>query len=600
MKKVIKYDAVQTAKPALKRVAAYARVSMETERLNHSLSAQISHYSDLIQKHPGWQYAGVYADNGISGTGTEKRTEFLRLLEDCENGRIDIVLTKSISRFARNTVDLLNTVRHLKELGIAVIFEKENIDSLSSDGELMLTLLASFAQEESRSISENVKWGTRKRFAEGIPNGHFQIYGYRWEDDHLVVQPEEAEIVRLIYGNFLKGLSAEQTEKQLEAMGVKSYKGQHFSNSSIRQILGNITYTGNLLFQKEYVVDPISKKSRINRGELPQYFVENTHEAIIPMETYRAVQDEILRRRELGCFANTSLTLNCFSTKIKCGLCGRSFVRSTRTNRAKMSQLGNHYTFWACTSSKRSNCPRCKSGTIREDVLKEECAKVLGLDEFDEDVFSERVIRITIPHTGLLVFDFSDGSTLEHEWYRNSRKDSWTEECRKRASEYRRRNPPNREGVTCLTSKVRCGECGANFHRQAWKNAAGEPGARWYCYTHRMDKDKCSMSRTVDEEVIKSLSAEAMGLEEFDEVAFTERVDHIKITGAGALTVVLKNGETFDATFSTKKKGTPWTEERKASQGAAIRASFTDERRQKMSEKMKQIRSERYWSSRKK
>lgn len=162
-----------------KRVAAYARISMETERMRHSLSAQVSYYSSYIQKNPEWEYAGVYADNGISGTGTKKRTEFNRMIADCEAGKIDIVLTKSIQRFARNTVDLLETVRHLKDIGVKVRFEKENINSMSGDGELMMSILASFAQEESRSISENVKWGTVKRFKQGIPNGRFQIYGYR-------------------------------------------------------------------------------------------------------------------------------------------------------------------------------------------------------------------------------------------------------------------------------------------------------------------------------------------------------------------------------------------------------------------------------------
>ena len=265
---------IEAAVPTIrekKKVAAYARVSMQSERMLHSLSAQVSYYSGLIQKNPDWEYAGVYADDFISGTNTVKRDEFKRMLADCEAGKIDIILTKSISRFARNTVDLLETVRHLKDLGIEVRFEKENIRSMDGDGELMLTILASFAQEESRSISDNVKWGTRKRFEKGIPNGRFQIYGYRWEGDHLVIQEDEAKIVRLIYDNYLNGLSAETTEKQLAKMGVKSYKGQHFGNSSIRQILGNITYTGNLLFQKEYVIDTISKRSKINRGELLDY-----------------------------------------------------------------------------------------------------------------------------------------------------------------------------------------------------------------------------------------------------------------------------------------------------------------------------------------
>ena len=187
MRKVSKIEPISPSLPPRKKVAAYARVSMETERLNHSLSAQVSYYSNLIQSNPEWEYAGVYADNAVTGTKSSSREEFQRMLEDCEAGKIDIILTKSISRFARNTVDLLEAVRHLKELGIEVRFEKEHINSLSGDGEVMLTLLASFAQEEVRSLSENVKWGTRKRFEQGIPNGRFLIYGCRWEGNHLVV-----------------------------------------------------------------------------------------------------------------------------------------------------------------------------------------------------------------------------------------------------------------------------------------------------------------------------------------------------------------------------------------------------------------------------
>jgi len=228
---------------------------------------------------------------------------------------------------------------------------------------LMLTLLASFAQEEIRSLSDNVKWGTRKRFEKGIPNGRFQIYGYRWEGDHLVIHEEEAKIVRLIYDNYMNGLSAETTEKQLAEMGVKSYKGQHFGNTSIRQILGNITYTGNLLFQKEYVADPISKKSRINRGELPQYFVENTHEAIIPMEVYQAVQAEKARRRELGALANWSINTSCFTSKIKCGQCGGWYG-------AKVWHSTDKYrrTIYRCNDKFKSHC---KTPHLTEDDIKE-------------------------------------------------------------------------------------------------------------------------------------------------------------------------------------------------------------------------------------
>ena len=281
MAKIRKIEPVMPTLPTRKKVAAYARVSMETERLHHSLSAQVSYYSDLIQRNPEWEYAGVYADDGITGTKANSREEFQRMLEDCEAGKIDIILTKSISRFARNTVDLLETVRHLKELGVSVRFEKENIDSLSGDGEVMLTLLASFAQEEITSLSNNVKWGIRKRFEKGIPNFRNKILGYEWEDDHLVVE--------------------------LNGEGITTKAGCKWCDSNIKVVLSNITYTGNLLLQKEYIEDPITKKRRKNKGELPQYFVENTHEAIIDMETFQYVQDEMARRRKLGALANVPL-----------------------------------------------------------------------------------------------------------------------------------------------------------------------------------------------------------------------------------------------------------------------------------------------------
>lgn len=258
-----------------KKVAAYARISMESERMNHSLSTQISYYNNLIQKNPDWEFAGVYADNGISGTSTAKRDEFNRMIADAKQGKIDIILTKSIQRFARNTVDLLKAVRELKSLGIEVRFEKENINSLSGDGELMLSILASFAQEESRSISENVKWATRKRFEQGIPNGRFNVYGYRWEDDQLVIIPEEAEVVKRIFQNFLDGKSRLETERELEAEGIRTRRGYVMRDSNIHNILTNVTYTGNLLFQKEYIADPINKKRKKNKGELPQYWIED-------------------------------------------------------------------------------------------------------------------------------------------------------------------------------------------------------------------------------------------------------------------------------------------------------------------------------------
>lgn len=425
MRKITKLEPTNIELPKLKKVAAYARVSVEKERTMHSFSAQVSFYNNLIQKNPEWKFAGVYADLGISGTGIKKRDEFNRLLDDCEKGKIDIILTKSISRFARNTVDLLKTVRHLKDLGIEVRFEKENINSMSGDGELMLSILASFAQEESISISNNVKWGTRKRFQKGIPNGKFQIYGYRWDDDHLVIEPKEAEIVKLIYKNYMEGISAETTEKQLEKMGIKSYKGGHFGASSIRHILYNITYTGNLLFQKEYIVDPISKKSKLNKGELPQYFVENTHEPIIPMEEFMAVQEERKRRREQGAKANKGINTTCFTSKVKCPLCGKSYRRSGKRQSKKNKDV---YYVWICQTKSFKGASVCSAKIIPELELKLATSKVLGLKDFDGDVFDKQIEKVVPIGEDILEFHFYDGRVIKQEWHSHARTRCWTEE----------------------------------------------------------------------------------------------------------------------------------------------------------------------------
>ena len=540
--------------PARKKVAAYARVSMESERLQHSLSAQVSYYSSLIQKNPSWEYAGVYADDAVTGTKAEAREEFNRMLADCESGKIDIILTKSISRFARNTVDLLITVRRLKELGISVQFEKERIDSLTEDGELMLTLLASFAQEEVRSLSDNVKWGTRKRFEKGIPNGHFQIYGYRWDGDHLVIHEEEAKIVRLIYDNYLKGLSAETTEKQLAEMGVKSYKGQHFGNTSIRQILRNITYTGNLLFQKEYVVDPISKKSKLNHGELPQYWCENTHEAIIPMEVYQAVQAEKARRRELGVFANWSINTSCFTSKIKCGWCGKSYQRSNRKGRKDPNA---NYTIWICATRRKTGNAQCQNKDIPEIMLKEACATVLGLDEFDETMFTEQIDHIEIPAPNEILFNFKDGHTVKHHWKSTMRKDCWTDERRAAKGRYVQEHQLG-SNSSCFTSRIRCDACGENYRRQQARHKDGSYANVWRCASSA----KCD-SPSIKEEMLKAICADAMSIAEFDETAFREQIACIHITAPFRLTVHFFDGHTFEAEWQNKRNMPKHTEERK-------------------------------------
>lgn len=592
MRKINKIEPLMPTLPSRKKVAAYARVSMETERLQHSLSAQVSYYSELIQSNPEWEYAGVYADDGITGTKST-RAEFQRLLRDCEDGKIDIILTKSISRFARNTVDLLETVRHLKELGIEVRFEKECINSLSGDGEVMLTLLASFAQEEIVSLSNNVKWATQKRFQQGLHNGRFQIYGYRWEGDQLVIHEEEAAIVRLIYDNFLNGLSAESTEKQLAEMGVKAYKGGHFGNGSIRQILSNITYTGNLLFQKEYTVDPVSKKSKINRGELPQYFVENTHEAIIPMEVYQAVQDEKARRRELGVFANWSIQTTCFTSKIKCPHCGCSYVHNKRTKN------GNVQEYWNCGSKKKKKvgdgCP--VGGTISQKSLLKACTEVLGLTEFNEDVFLDQVDHIDVPEKYTLVFYLKDGTTVTKEAPNTGHQDCWTAEYRAKVSKRRMGKNHNKKHLNPFTGYFRCPDCGANFRRQTHKYKDGTMRIYWHC----PDAPRCGNQAKPNEDTMKNLLAELLGLPEFDEATFKETVSHIDLIGNYEATVYYKAGGTDIITWEpVPKKSYPHTEAYKELMRERMNEYWTDERKAEMSTRVKKLRSEKHWSSKRK
>ena len=599
MKTVKKIEITRPVLPTRKKVAAYARVSMESDRMMHSLSTQVSYYNVLIQSNPEWEFAGVYADNFISGTSTEKRTEFQRMLADCEAGKIDIVLTKSISRFARNTVDLLETVRHLKELGIEVQFEKEHINSLSDDGELMLSLLASFAQEESRSISENARWAIQKRFEKGIPNGHFRVYGYRWEGDELVPVPEEAAIVKRIYQNFLDGKSRLETERELAAEGITTRDGCRWVDSNIKSVLSNITYTGNLLLQKEFIEDPVTKKRRKNKGQLPQYFVENTHEPIIDMETFQYVQDEMARRRELGALANKSLNITCFTGKIKCGNCGKSFMHNIRKNRAQFTTTytdeDGMYTTWVCGSRKQKQKGEpCMAKEIPDKILKACCAEVLGLDEFDDEVFAERVERIDVPDGGILVFHFYDGTEVTKEWKSTAKQDCWTDEYKDRQREWVRNYMAKGDGrFSPFTTRIRCGCCGGSCRRQVQGSSDGKI-AYWRCSGG--GATNCGI-KGIREPELMEIAAGLMGLPEFDGDAFREQVDHITMVKSGQLEFTFTDGHTEEAEYSTKRKGKPWTEEQRAKFKESIKGSYTPERRKAMSEHMKQVRRERYWNS---
>lgn len=578
---------IEAAVPAIrekKKVAAYARVSMQSERMLHSLSAQVSYYSGLIQKNPDWEYAGVYADDFISGTNTVKRDEFKRMLADCEAGKIDIILTKSISRFARNTVNLLETVRHLKDLGVEVRFEKERIRSMDGDGELMLTILASFAQEESRSISDNVKWGIRKRMQNGIPNGHFRIYGYRWEGDELVIVPEEAEVVKRIFRNFLDGKSRLETERELADEGITTRDGCRWGDSNIKVVLTNVTYTGNLLLQKEFISDPISKQRKKNRGELPQYYVEDTHPAIIDKATFDFVQEEMARRRELGALANKSLNTSCFTGKIKCPYCGQRYMHNKRTDRGDME-------FWNCGSKKKkkkgTGCP--VGGTINHKNMVKVCTEVLGLDEFDEAIFLEKVDHIDVPERYTLEFHMADGNVVTKACPNTGHRDCWTPERRAEVSMKRRKNGTNPIGASCFTGKIKCVSCGCNFRKATRNCKDGSKVSHWRCAEH----NGCD-SPSLREDLLEQMAAEVLGLDAFDAAAFREKIDRVEVLSSSELRFCFKDGRTVSRNWQPPERvGRPWTEEQRAKFKESIKGAYTPERRRQMSEHMKQLRKER-------
>ena len=410
MKKITRILDTKLPLPKRKRVAAYARVSVDKEVNLHSLKSQVEYYGKLIGTKPDWEFAGVYADEGITGT-QENRPGFQRLLADCSDGKIDMIITKSISRFARNTVLLLTTVRELREQGIGVYFEREKIDSLSTDGELMLTLLAGFAQEESKSISDNTKWAIRKKFEQGIGNS-FTIYGYRWDGNEFVIVPEEAETVRLIFSSYLDGMSPDGIAAMLQQMGIKALRGGVFSYASVWKILRQIKYTGNSLLQKTYRENHLTHRTVKNQGELPRYVAEGTHPVIIDPETYHAVQREISVRQALGYRANQSIPFTCFSSKIICGRCSRTYRRKTYLRK----EYTTKYFKWVCGTKISEGAHGCPSCNLPERALYTLTAVVLGAETVPDELFAQKIDRIIVSADHELTFIFKDGTQEVRSW----------------------------------------------------------------------------------------------------------------------------------------------------------------------------------------
>src|SRR5574344_1012328 len=352
------------------RVAAYCRVSTDSDEQETSYDAQVTHYTEYISKNPEWHLAGIFADDGISGTNTKKRTEFNRMIDECMAGNIDLIITKSISRFARNTLDCLKFIRQLKDKNIPVYFEKESINTMDAKGEVLLTIMASLAQQESQSLSQNVKLGLQYRYQQGkVQVNHNRFMGYtKDENGNLIIEPKGAEVVKRIFREYLEGESLAGICKGLMRDGIcTAADNPKWRPETVQKILQNEKYIGDALLQKTYTVDFLTKKRVKNEGIVPQYYVENNYEAIIPRELYLQVQEEMKRRSLL--FKGKEGRRRIYSSKYAlssitfCSNCGDIYRRTYWTNRGKKS------TVWRCVTRLEEGPKGCTSRTISEEDL---------------------------------------------------------------------------------------------------------------------------------------------------------------------------------------------------------------------------------------
>ena len=407
----------------LKRVAAYARVSSGKDAMLHSLSSQISYYSRLIQGHEGWEYAGVYSDEALTGT-KEKRNGFQKLLAACRAGDVNIILTKSISRFARNTVTLLETVRELKALGVDIFFEEQNIHTMSAEGELMLTILASYAQEESLSASENQKWRIRRAFENGeLINLRF-LFGYRISKAGIEIDEQTAPIVCEIFQRVIAGESFSSISRDLNERGVTCALGGKWCAQRIKETVSNEKYIGNALLQKTFRNNHLEKKQLPNNGELPMFYAEETHPAIIDKDTFEAAQVAVKMKRE-ATKNRPRPQKSEFTGKIYCPFCGKNYKRNT----------SNGSVGWNCSTYLSEGNAHCHGKKIPETTLQAVCADVLGLKKYNSTVFNAQIDRIEVPEDNHLRFVFKAGTVAERVWADRSRRESWTAEMRQAAAE---------------------------------------------------------------------------------------------------------------------------------------------------------------------
>jgi DNA invertase Pin-like site-specific DNA recombinase len=501
---------------AKRRTAAYARVSTDSEEQLTSYEAQVDYYTKYIKERADWEFVQIYTDEGISATNTKKRDGFKQMIADALDGKIDLIITKSVSRFARNTVDSLVTVRQLKEKGVEVYFEKENIYTLDSKGELLITIMSSLAQEESRSISENVTWGQRKRMADGkvnLPYGQF--LGYEKGEDGLpTIVESEAEIVRMIFRLFMEGKTPSAIARQLGSQGIPSPAGKKtWQVATVKSILSNEKYKGDALLQKKFTVDFLTKKRKANEGEVPQYYVQNSHPAIIEPDEFDAVQAEIERRKSLGrpCGCNSP-----FSTKIVCGECGGFYGSKVWGSNTKYRRI-----IWRC-NEKYKGGKKCNTPHVTEDDVKQRFLTAFNTLMGDR---GELISNCRLSQS--ILCDCSEINVELEELRREI--EVVTELAKMEIYE-------NARSTVSQDEWIERNNCYLERHRKAAERVT------------ELEKLKCERLNKylVLETFIKGIESHPLVLEKFDDKLWTLAVENVKVMTDGRLMLSFKDGTEID------------------------------------------------------
>jgi DNA invertase Pin-like site-specific DNA recombinase len=502
--------------PKRRRVAGYARVSTEKEEQQSSYEAQVDYYTKYIKEHPDWDFVFVYTDEGISATNTKKRDGFNQMIKDALDGKIDLIITKSVSRFERNTVDSLTAVRKLKAANIEIFFEKENIWTFDAKGELLITIMSSLAQGESRSISENVTWGWRKRIADGkVSMSYGQFLGYeKGADGTPQIVPEEAKIVRLIYTMFLQGKTPTAIAKHLTAQGIPTPGGKEkWQCTVVESILTNEKYKGDALLQKTFTTDFLTKKMKPNEGEVPQFYVTDSHDGIIDAEDFEMVQAEFARRKALGRSYNCK---SCFSAKLVCGDCGGFYGSKVWHSTDKYRRV-----IWQC-NSKFKKGEKCATSHFTEDEIKERFIQAWnGMQDITDEVISE---------CRLALAELFDSAAIDDEFAAKN---------------------AEAEVLIEMNCKHIVENASAAQDQKAYKKRQEELVSKYNAVAKRIDelkaeKDARKRQRTVLTAFIDTMEQQRGSLTEFDESLWLAVVEKATVHADGRLVFTLMDGSEIE------------------------------------------------------